>query len=87
MPKCDFTTEKSYCQFLYISGPSKVKSFVFRNSYQNLLLLFEVSNSRKNSTTEKECYYLLLLIFSTQQTIQLTSNSELDGKNFARSLL
>ena len=56
VPKCDFTTEKSYCQFLYISGPSKVKSFVFRNSYQNLLLLFEVSNSRKNSTTEKECY-------------------------------
>ena len=78
-------TEKSYCQFLYISGPSKVKSFVFRNSYQNLLLLFEVSNSRKNSTTEKECY--CYLFFSTQQTIQLTSNSELDGKNFARSLL
>ena len=49
-------TEKSYCQVLYISGPSKVKSFVFRNSYQNLLLLFEVSNSRKNSTTKKECY-------------------------------
>ena len=62
-------TEKSYCQFLYISVPSKVKSFVFRNSYQNLLLLFEVSNSRKNSTTEKECYSYLFFRHNRQSNL------------------